>query len=273
MSRQIPSPNPKATMKKRRTKILAIGSAGFFMMNMTRHCLFNNRPYSIVSLDRLRKPNYISKIYEHDKHKFYLADVQDEHITNTICEIENPQTIVFTYDNIPPDSVLDRFEHGVCVTDPYSTYERENISTLILPTLYGPWQRGEKLIPSIVQNVLVDRPTTIYNQGSETRDWMYIDDAILALLQIVDSRAKNTFSLPANQEFSNIEVFQLVCNTLGKGHDLVEFKPAGIYANEGIKPINTDKLDWNRTVKFRDGIKETVDWFVRNRYIFQTYDC
>lgn len=135
---------------------------------------------------------------------------------------------------------------------------------------YGPWQYKDKFIPGIISSILNRKDINIYGSGAQMRDWIHVFDMCKAIFHIIDSGVENeTYNVTAKQEFMNLEVAQIVCNALGEGHDLikhVEDKPGHDFryatTNDKIKSIG-----WSPDFKFRDGIKETCQWYVTNKYV------
>ena len=63
---------------------------------------------------------------------------------------------------------------------------------------YGPYQHYEKLIPTIVKSCLNKENIPIYGDGSNIRDWLYVDDHVSAIYSILKKgkKVKNTTSEP-----------------------------------------------------------------------------
>ena len=136
---------------------------------------------------------------------------------------------------------------------------------------YGPWQNAEKFIPKIIKHVLNNEEMPVYGRGEQIRDWIHVFDNCEAILRIIERGEINSiYNISANCEFSNIEIFQHICNTIGNGHNLVKFvddRPGHDfrYAIEASKLRN---LGWRPQVKFPEGIKETVQWYINNKFFF-----
>jgi dTDP-glucose 4,6-dehydratase len=137
---------------------------------------------------------------------------------------------------------------------------------------YGPWQTSEKFIPRIIHRVLNNEEVPIYGKGDQIRDWIHVYDTCTALWKVIDKAPnKEVYNITAKQEFMNLEVAQIVCNTLGKGHELlkhVEDRPGHDFrysmTNDKIKA-----LGWEPKFKFRDGIQQTCQWYVSNKFALQ----
>lgn len=137
---------------------------------------------------------------------------------------------------------------------------------------YGPWQTPEKFIPRIIQRVLNNEEVPIYGKGDQIRDWIHVFDTCGALFAVIDNgKPSETYNITAKQEFMNIEVAQIVCNTLERGHELlkhVDDRPGHDFrysmTNDKIK-----SLGWEPNWKFKDGIKQTCQWYVTNKFALQ----
>ena len=135
---------------------------------------------------------------------------------------------------------------------------------------YGPWQSTEKLIPRVISCILNNREIPVYGKGDNIRDWLHVYDTCSALLSVIDSGVPNeVYNITAKQEFINLEVIQIICNTLESGHHLIkhvedrsrnDFRCA--MTNDKIK-----SLGWKPQHKFRDGIQQTCQWYVSNQYV------
>ncbi len=137
---------------------------------------------------------------------------------------------------------------------------------------YGPWQTTEKLIPRIIDRVMTGNEIPIYGKGDQIRDWIHVYDTCAALFKVIDNGVNGEiYNITAKQEFTNLEVAQIVCNALGKGHELLkhvedrqghDFRYA--MTNDKIK-----SLGWVPEFKFRDGISQTCQWYVINKFALQ----
>ncbi len=137
---------------------------------------------------------------------------------------------------------------------------------------YGPWQDPEKFLPKIIKNILSGDKIPVYGQGLQIRDWMHVFDNCDAIIKIINEGDINcTYNISANQELPNIEVVQRLCNTLGKGHQLIEFVKDRVghdfrYSTSSDK---LKKLGWTPQYKFNDGIASTAQWYLNNQFFFR----
>lgn len=138
---------------------------------------------------------------------------------------------------------------------------------------YGPRQLPEKLVPKAIKCVLEGQKIPIYGQGQQIRDWTFVADNCTAIMAILDKGEPNeVYNISAKQEFANIETINLVCNAIGKGHELISFieDPRGGHDfRYSVDTTKIQKLGWKPTYKFRDGIRDTVQWYMDNQWFLK----
>ncbi|MEM0912726.1 MAG: dTDP-glucose 4,6-dehydratase [Pseudomonadota bacterium] len=155
--------------------------------------------------------------------------------------------------------------------------------TYSLPTIitncsnnYGPYHFPEKLIPLVILNALEGKSLPIYGDGSQIRDWLYVDDHAKALLLVAsEGQPGQTYNIGGHNEKRNIDVVKTICKTL----DSLKPKSTGSYADQitfvedrpghdrryaiDASKINND-LGWRPEETFESGILKTVKWYLDN---------
>ena len=82
---------------------------------------------------------------------------------------------------------------------------------------YGPCQFPEKLIPHVILNALEGKSLPIYGDGKQIRDWLYVEDHVMALMSVAfNAQVGETYNIGGNNEIQNIEVVRKVCDILDK---------------------------------------------------------
>src|SRR5690348_6688665 len=82
---------------------------------------------------------------------------------------------------------------------------------------YGPWQFPEKLIPLVAINALEGRPLPVYGDGSNQRDWVFVEDHAAALVQVLEQGEPGaTYAIGARQPRSNLDVVRAICAELDR---------------------------------------------------------
>jgi dTDP-glucose 4,6-dehydratase len=80
---------------------------------------------------------------------------------------------------------------------------------------YGPRQCPKKLIPLVILNALEMKPLPVYGDGSNIRDWLYVEDHVRAIQQICETgRLGKTYNVGGRNERTNLQVVQKVCDLL-----------------------------------------------------------
>ena len=143
---------------------------------------------------------------------------------------------------------------------------------------YGPRQFPEKLIPLTVLNALAGRPLPVYGDGSQVRDWLYVEEHARGLhLVATQGKPGETYHLGGACEKTNLEVVKAICAALAalkppaKGQDyqslitFVEDRPGHDqrYAMD-IAKIGRE-LGWRPAVAFAEGLKRTLRWYLDNQ--------
>ena len=141
---------------------------------------------------------------------------------------------------------------------------------------YGPYHFPEKLIPVIILNALAGKALPIYGDGSNIRDWLYVEDHADALLTVVQKgQVGRSYNIGGENERSNLELVKTLCAILDKKRpkadgsytDQITFvtdRP-GHDARYAIDPTRIrDELGWRPSVTVEQGLALTVDWYLAN---------
>ena len=162
---------------------------------------------------------------------------------------------------------------------------------------YGPYQFPEKLIPLIIKNVLEGKAVPVYGDGSNVRDWLYVEDHCRAIDLIINQgRVGEVYNVGGNCERKNIDIVQII---LKKINEMIRMVPhyrtlpkkqmTGVdgqlsfdWINEKLITFVTDRLGhdrryaidsskitnelgWTPNMNFESGIWETVRWYFENQ--------
>lgn len=77
---------------------------------------------------------------------------------------------------------------------------------------YGPYQFPEKLIPLMIVNALNGKPLPVYGDGSNIRDWLYVEDHVRGIdLVIKKGAVGETYNIGGDEERANIDIVQTIC--------------------------------------------------------------
>lgn len=162
---------------------------------------------------------------------------------------------------------------------------------------YGPFHFPEKLIPLIIRNILAGQQLPVYGDGSNVRDWLYVDDHCKAIdIVLHKGRLGEVYNIGGHNERKNIEIVKLVIKTI---HDIMEKEPKyrdvlkkkdvaadgsidiswindnlisfvkdrqGHDQRYAIDPAKiSNELGWLPETAFDNGIVKTIYWYLDNQ--------
>lgn len=145
---------------------------------------------------------------------------------------------------------------------------------------YGPYQFPEKLIPLIILNAIEGKPLPVYGEGTNVRDWLYVEDHADGLITLLQrGRPGEKYNFGGDSERTNLEVVKTICRIVDRvapaprpreslitfvqdrpGHDLR-------YAIDATKARR--ELGWAPRGNFDDRIEQTVLWYLENHAWWQ----
>jgi len=153
-----------------------------------------------------------------------------------------------------------------------------------LPTLvtncsnnYGPYHFPEKLIPLIILNAMEGKPLPVYGDGSNIRDWLYVEDHARALTMAVEhGRPGETYCIGGRSEKRNLEVVRTICDLLDQRlpgarprREQITFV-ADRPGHDHRYAIDCGKIErelgWRQQESFETGIARTIDWYLANEW-------
>jgi dTDP-glucose 4,6-dehydratase len=145
---------------------------------------------------------------------------------------------------------------------------------------YGPYHFPEKFIPHVILNAIQGMPLPIYGDGSQIRDWLYVDDHAKALIKVItEGQVGETYNIGGHNEKTNLEVVEAICDLL---EALAPEKPAGVSNYRDLVTFVKDRpghdaryaidaskiereLGWVPEETFETGLRKTVQWYLDNR--------
>jgi dTDP-glucose 4,6-dehydratase len=162
---------------------------------------------------------------------------------------------------------------------------------------YGPYHFPEKLIPLIIKNILEGKTLPVYGDGSNVRDWLYVEDHCKAIDRVINSgRIGEVYNVGGHNERQNIQIVKTIIKTIHRimtqqpeyrrylkkqtpgpdgqpsidwiNDDLITFVKDRLGHDQryAIDPAKiTGELGWKPETDFETGIVKTVQWYLDNQ--------
>ncbi len=134
---------------------------------------------------------------------------------------------------------------------------------------YGPYQYPEKLIPFFIAKLLNNEKVPVYGDGMNIRDWLYVYDHCSAIDAVLHKgRIGEVYNIGGHNEKTNIEITKIILKAMGKDESYIEYVTDRLGHDRRYAISNdkiTSELGWRPEVKFEDGIKKTIEWYLNNK--------
>jgi dTDP-glucose 4,6-dehydratase len=146
---------------------------------------------------------------------------------------------------------------------------------------YGPYHFPEKLIPLVTLNALEGKPVPVYGDGSNVRDWLYVEDHARALQLIAEQGGVGeSYNVGGHNERTNIDVAEQICALVDELAPDTQGSRARLITFVGDRPghdlryaIDASKIErelgWRPQETFETGLRKTVTWFLENKAWWQ----
>ena len=155
---------------------------------------------------------------------------------------------------------------------------------------YGPFQFPEKLLPLCMLNILSGKALPIYGDGSQIRDWLFVDDHNRGIERVIKvGRAGETYNIGGHNEWRNLDVVTLLCELFDARFAAdptlaVRFPDSPCAVGQSAKSLITfvtdrpghdtryaidaskisEELGFVPAETFDSGLAKTVDWYLHN---------
>jgi dTDP-glucose 4,6-dehydratase len=164
------------------------------------------------------------------------------------------------------------------------------VSTSNCSNNYGPYHFPEKLIPLCLTNILRGRALPVYGDGSNIRDWLYVEDHCRGIeLVLLRGEVGETYNIGGNNEWNNLDIVHLLCDQMDARFKAdpslaKRFPDAPCASGKSARDLITfveDRAghDWRYAIdagkisrelgykpheSFETGLQRTLDWYLAN---------
>lgn len=131
---------------------------------------------------------------------------------------------------------------------------------------YGKFQHKEKLIPMAISRALEGNPVTLYGDGKNLRDWLFVLDNCRAIDLIIRAGECGVYNVGAGNQVSNLDLVKRILSFLGKPDAEIVFVEdrKGHDRRYAVSPDKIKSLGWMPEAEFDKELKSTVRWYREN---------
>jgi len=162
---------------------------------------------------------------------------------------------------------------------------------------YGPYHFPEKLIPLIINNILEGKKLPVYGDGTNVRDWLYVEDHCKAIDAVIHKgKVGEIYNVGGHNEWPNIDIVRIIIRTIRQlmtdnpdyrnvlkkkeiepdGHISIDWINDNLIAfvkdrlghdhRYAIDPTKiTGELGWKPETDFETGILKTIRWYLEHQ--------
>jgi dTDP-glucose 4,6-dehydratase len=150
---------------------------------------------------------------------------------------------------------------------------------------YGPYQFPEKMIPLMIINAISGRQLPVYGDGSNVRDWLYVEDHCRAIQTAYEKGMPGeVYVIGGSNEQKNIDLVNQICNILDEvapPEEVLQLREQGLKSYRELIRFVTDRpghdhryaidsakitreLGWQAQAGFEAGLRQTIEWYLSN---------
>ncbi|MBF0489107.1 MAG: SDR family oxidoreductase [Candidatus Omnitrophica bacterium] len=170
---------------------------------------------------------------------------------------------------IGPRGVYDEAKRfAEALTLAYKKVHKMDVKIVRIFNTYGPRMRLKdgRVVPNFIDQILHDKPLTIYGNGKQTRSFCYVDDLVDGITKLLLSKETGPVNIGNPREFTIREFADLVMKTHG-GKVKLAYEPLPTDDPKQRKPniaLARKTLGWEPKIPLEQGIQLTMDWFAKN---------
>jgi len=139
---------------------------------------------------------------------------------------------------------------------------------------FGPNQHEEKLIPTIIKNIINGLPIPVYGNGTNVRDWLFVMDHVDAIDTILHKgRVGETYCIGGGNEMNNLRLVKMICDRIDyikeweqNSQELITFvedrKGHDFRYSINYYKIKTT-LGWEPKTNFNEALDKTIDYYLK----------
>nr|HID14534.1 SDR family oxidoreductase [Anaerolineae bacterium] len=171
---------------------------------------------------------------------------------------------------IGPRGVYDESKRfAEALTMAYHRYHGVDTRIARIFNTYGPRMRLDdgRVVPNFVCQALRGEPLTVYDEGSRTRSFCYIDDLVEGLVRLLHSDETTPVNLGNPDEMTILDFARKVLELTGSSSPITFVKPTDARTADDPKVRCPDigkarrVLGWEPQVSLEEGLRRTIEYF------------
>lgn len=219
-------------------------------------------PWVYVETNAVGTLNLLDACVRHGVGKFVLAS------TSSLYGAENPRPYsedANTDHPLSPYAASKKAAEAMCFT--YHYLNGIDVTVLRYFTVYGPGGRPDMSLFRFVQWISEGEPVSIFGDGTQERDFTYVDDVARGTIAALAPTGYDIINIGSDRPVPLIEAVRLVEEFTGREAQIESLPrhPADVLATWANIARAREKLHWEPSVAFREGVHRLVDWYMANR--------
>ena len=173
---------------------------------------------------------------------------------------------------LSPYSASKKAAETLCYT--YHHLYGIDVSILRFFTVFGPGGRPDMSLFRFVQWITEDRPVFITGDGSQSRDFTYVDDIARGTIAAIKPLGYEIINLGSDHPLSILDAVQMIERILGKQATKKYLPRPPSDMPETWADVRKAKklLGWSAQVSIEEGLRNTVSWYEANRHWAKSVD-
>ena len=146
---------------------------------------------------------------------------------------------------------------------------------------YGPGQFPEKLIPTIIFNIINNKPLPIYGKGQNSREWIFVEDHCEALFTLYrKGKIGESYNVGSGKNMNNLNLAKMLIKIAKKSNfnvkNNVQIKFVKDRPGHDLRyALNSNKirkkLKWKTKMNLDKGLLKTFEWYLNNKIFFKKF--
>jgi len=131
---------------------------------------------------------------------------------------------------------------------------------------FGPKQDPEKLIPNFILKIKNNEKVSLYGDGLNIRDWLYVEDNCFGIyLVLTKGSPGEIYNIGGGNELSNFSLTNILLESMHKTNDLIEYVPdrLGHDRRYSVNYTKLKKLGFIPNTNFKENLINTIGWYLK----------